>query len=58
MGGRCGFEILDKEPTFVFMVIVKKVRLLFRLGQIGMIVQKVLSGTSAAFHYTNDNELW
>ena len=50
--------MLDKEPTFVFMVIVKKVRLLFRLGQIGMIVQKVLSGTSAAFHYTNDNELW
>ena len=50
-------SILNKEPTFVFVIIIEKVRLLFRLGQIWMIVQEVLSGTSSAFHYTNDNEL-
>ena len=39
------------------MIIVEKVRLLFCLGEIGMVVEKVLCRTSSAFHHANDNEL-
>ena len=40
------------------MVVIEEISLLLCLSQIGVIMQKVLSRTGAAFHDANNDKLW